>query len=181
MDEYKESKLREKPNISNTESFSENISNFREIKADNFEDNLNISDIMEEKRKIHLNENSNSNIYKDINIKEDFSEDLDNIKEDEFNQRRSSLCSLQSEEFNYNDLNKINNKKAFLKDKKETKKIKKEDLNNIPLPIFSCIYCSNDIIAFRHLIQEIITNKYLFQTSVYDIRDINKLIICNYR
>ena len=178
MDEYKESKLREKPNISNTESFSENISNFREIKADNFEDNLNISDIMEEKRKIHLNENSNSNIYKDINIKEDFSEDLDNIKEDEFNQRRSSLCSLQSEEFNYNDLNKINNKKAFLKDKKETKKIKKEDLNNIPLPIFSCIYCSNDIIAFRHLIQEIITNKYLFQTSVYDIRDINKLIIC---
>lgn len=88
---------------------------------------------------------------------------------------------MQSEEFNYNDLNNINNlnnKKTFLIDKKETKKITKEDLNNIPLPVFSCIYCSNDIIAFRHLIQEIITNKYLFQTSVYDIRDINKLIIC---
>ena len=187
MDEYKELKPREKPNISNMESFSQNISNFREIKADNFEDNLNISDIMEENRKMQQKENSqsknyiNSNIYKDINIKDDFSEDLDNIKEDEFNQRKISLCSMQSEEFNYNDLNNINNlnnKKTFLIDKKETKKITKEDLNNIPLPVFSCIYCSNDIIAFRHLIQEIITNKYLFQTSVYDIRDINKLIIC---
>ena len=187
MDEYKELKPREKPNISNIESFSQNISNFREIKADNFEDNLNISDIMEENRKMQQKENSqsknyiNSNIYKDINIKDDFSEDLDNIKEDEFNQRKISLCSMQSEEFNYNDLNNINNlnnKKTFLIGKKETKKITKEDLNNIPLPVFSCIYCSNDIIAFRHLIQEIITNKYLFQTSVYDIRDINKLIIC---
>ena len=187
MDEYKELKPREKPNISNMESFSQNISNFREIKADNFEDNLNISDIMEENRKMQQKENSqsknyiNSNIYKDINIKDDFSEDLDNIKEDEFNQRKISLCSMQSEEFNYNDLNNINNlnnKKTFLIEKKETKKITKEDLNNIPLPVFSCIYCSNDIIAFRHLIQEIITNKYLFQTSVYDIRDINKLIIC---
>lgn len=52
MDEYKELKPREKPNISNMESFSQNISNFREIKADNFEDNLNISDIMEENRKM---------------------------------------------------------------------------------------------------------------------------------
>lgn len=184
MDEYKELKPREKPNISNIESFSQNISNFREIKPDSFEDNLNISDIMEENRKMQQNENSqskryfNSNICKDTNIKDDFSEDLDNIKEDEFNQRKISLCSLQSEEFNYNDLNNTNNKKAFLIDKKETKKITKEDLNNIPLPVFSCIYCSNDKIAFRHLIQEIITNKYLFQTSVYDIRDINKLLIC---
>ena len=187
MDEYKELKPREKPIISNMDSFSQNISNFREIKADSFEDNLNISDIMEENRKMQQNENSdnkkniNSNINKDINIKEDFSEDLDNIKEDEFNQRKISLCSLQSEEFNCNALNNINNlnnKKALLTDIKEIKKITKEDLNNIPLPVFSCIYCSNDKIAFRHLIQEIITNKYLFQTSVYDIRDINKLIIC---
>lgn len=183
MDEYKELKPREKPNISNMESFSQNISNFREIKADSFEDNLNISDIMEENRKMQQNENSQSkkyinlNIYKDINIKDDFSEDLDNIKEDEFNQRKISLCSLQSEEFNCNDLNNVNKKKDFLIDKRETKKITKEDLNNIPLPVFSCIYCSNDIIAFRHFIQEIITNKYLLQTSVYDIRDINKLII----
>jgi len=183
MDEYKELKPREKPNISNMESFSKNISNFGEIKADSFEDNLNISDIMEENRKMQQNENSqnkkyiNSNIYKDINIKDDFSEDLDNIKEDEFNQRKISLCSLQSEEY-YKDLNNANNKKTLLIDKKETKKITKEDLNNIPLPVFSCIYCSNDIIAFKHLMQEIITNKYLFQTSVYDLRDISKLIRC---
>ena len=128
MDEYKELKPREKPIISNMDSFSQNISNFREIKADSFEDNLNISDIMEENRKMQQNENSdnkkniNSNINKDINIKEDFSEDLDNIKEDEFNQRKISLCSLQSEEFNYNDLNNLNNKKAFIIDKKKTKK-----------------------------------------------------------
>ena len=47
------------------------------------------------------------------------------------------------------------------------------------MPVFSCIFCSNDTIAFKHLLQENITNKYLFQTSIYDIRDINKLFMLN--
>ena len=190
MDEYNELKPREDPNTSNNESFSKNIGNIREVKADNFEENLNISDIIEENNKIQKELDSEKkkigclNIFNNQSIDKDFSEDLDNINEDEFNQRKISLCSLQSEEFNCNNVNlnmnnknNINNEKKNLIIKRESKKITKEDLNNIPLPVFSCIYCSNDFIAFKHLIQENIENKYLFQASIYDIRDINKLII----
>lgn len=58
MDEYKGLRPKEETDISNIDSFSNNISNFREIKADNFEENLNISDIFEENNKIQQNENN---------------------------------------------------------------------------------------------------------------------------
>ena len=193
MDEYKGLKPKEETEISNIDSFSNNISNFREIKADNFEENLNISDIFEENNKIQQNENNKrkkntvSNVNNSQSIDNDFSEELDNINEEEFNQRKISISSSQSEESNYNNTNNNlnsnaseannNNKKADIILKKVTRRLTKEELNNIPLPVFSCIYCSNEIIAFNHLIQENISNKYLLQTSVYDIKDINKLII----
>ena len=187
MDEYKGLKSKEETEISNADSFFNNISNLREIKADNFEDNLNISDIIEENNKIQPNETiKRAKIsYNNQNVDNDFSEELDNINEDEFNHRKISLCSSQSEEINYNNTNNINsnasganyNIKSDIITKKTTKRLTKEELNNIPLPVFSCIYCSNEIIAFNHLLQEIISNKYLLQTSVYDIKDINKLIV----
>ena len=181
---------KDEPNISNIDSFSQNISNIREINEDNFEDNLNISDIKDEMKKIKKDENPinknriSLNIFTNQSIDNDFSEDFDNINEDEFNQRKISIGSLQSSnEVNSNNMNinlnidNINNKRVNLINKRESKKITKEELNNIPLPLFSCIYCSNEIIASKHLLQEIITNKYLFQTSIYDIQDINKLMI----
>ena len=58
MDEYQGLKPKEETDISNIDSFSNNISNFREIKADNFEENLNISDIIEENNKIQQSENN---------------------------------------------------------------------------------------------------------------------------
>ena len=193
MDEYKGLKPKEETEISNIDSFSNNISNFREIKADNFEENLNISDIIEENNKVQQNENNKrkkntvSNVYANQSIDNDFSEELDNINEEEFNQRKISISSSQSEELNYNSTNNNlnsnaceinnNNKKADIIKKTVTRRLTREELNNIPLPVFSCIYCSNEIIAFNHLIQENISNKYLLQTSVYDIKDINKLII----
>ena len=193
MDEYKGLKPKEETDISNIDSFSNNISNFREIKADNFEENLNISDIIEENNKIQQNENNKrkknivSNVYTHQSIDNDFSEELDNINEEEFNQRKISISSSQSEELNYNNANKNinsnvseennNNKKIDIIKKKVTRRLTKEELNYIPLPVFSCIYCSNENIAFNHLIQENISNNYLLQTSVYDIKDINKLII----
>ena len=64
--------------------------------------------------------------------------------------------------------------KKFIKNNKS--KITKEELNNIPLPIFSCIYCCNENISFNHLSKEIISNKYLFQTSVYDMNQLDNLI-----
>ena len=189
MDEYKELRNKDEPNILNIDSFSQNISNIREIDADNFEDNLNISEIKDEMQKTKKDQNSINknkiciNGFSNQSIDHDFSEDLDSIHEDEFNQRKLSICSLHSEEFNSDNIDinlnidNINNKRTNYICKKETKKITKEELNNIPIPVFSCIYCSNDIIANKHLLQEIITNKYLLQTSIYDIKDINKLLI----
>ena len=154
--------------------------NFGEIKLDNFEDSLSISDIAQDRPQIAVKEGKNL-------ITEDFSEDLNNINEDEFSQRKMSDCSIQSDEFKNEEINintntnnnkNIKNKRSVEDiSKKYTRKITKEELDNIPLPLFSCIYCSNMMIAFKHLSQEIVTNKYLFQTSIYDIKDINKLII----
>ena len=157
---------------------SNNKHNFGEIKLENFEDSLTISDIGQDRSPISEKEEKNI-------ISEDFSEDLNNINEDEFTHRKISDCSIQSDEFKNEEIkidintNNIKNKRTFGEEisKKYTRKITKEELDNIPLPVFSCIYCSNMIIAFKHLSQEIVTNKYLFQTSIYDIKDINKLII----
>ena len=157
-----------------------NNQNFGEIKLDNFEDSLNLSNIGDDQCSIPKKE---ENIFA-----EDFSEDLDNIKEDEFSQRKMSDCSIQSDEFKNEEINidvntntLSNNLKSKMVSedisKKFTKKLTREELDNIPLPVFSCIYCSNLTIAVKHLSQEIITNKYLFQASIYDIEDINKLII----
>ena len=157
-----------------------NNPNFGEIKLDNFEDSLNLSKIGDDQCSIPKKE---ENIFA-----EDFSEDLDNIKEDEFSQRKMSDCSMQSDEFKNEEINidvntntLSNNLKSKMVSedisKKFTKKLTREELDNIPLPVFSCIYCSNLTIAVKHLSQEIITNKYLFQASIYDIEDINKLII----
>ena len=165
----------------NKKEKSKNNPNFGEIKLDNFEDSLNISNIGEDQYSLPKKEENNI-------FAEDFSEDLDNIKEDEFTQRKLSDCSMQSDEFkneeinidvNTNTLNNNLKDKAINEDisKKFTKKLTKEELDNIPIPVFSCIYCSNLSIAVKHLSQEIITNKYLFQASIYDIKDINKLII----
>ena len=185
MDEYKE--LKPKLEISNLNNnlFPQNSQNNGIIDFDSFEDNL--SDIKDEfnkntenEKKTQNNNNTSLKIYTGQNIGKDFSIDLDNINEDEFNERKISICSLQSDEFNYNHINinnKNNNVKPSLFCKKEIKKITKEDLNNIPLPVFSCIYCSNDEISFKHLSQEIISNKYLFQSSIYDIIELNKIIV----
>ena len=67
---------------------------------------------------------------------------------------------------------------SYTKNKINTNKnrITKEELNNIPLPIFSCVYCCDDKISFRHLSNEILSNKYLFQTSIYDMKQLDILI-----
>ena len=70
----------------------------------------------------------------------------------------------------------INTNDLSQKKVKTKNKIKKEELNNIPLPIFSCIYCCNEYVSFNHLSNEIISNKYLFQTSIYDIKQLDFLI-----
>ena len=173
MEEYNELKLQDEPNLANINLLSQNMPIIGEIKADNFEDNLNISDIKNEIKDNKNIEDSNHKMDKCLNyisnksIENEFSEDLDDINE-EFSQRKMSISSLESGEFNdnftnnFSNINNTNKRKTDLEsNKKYIRKITKEELNNIPLPVFSCIYCSNEVIAFKHLLQEIITNKYL--------------------
>ena len=56
------------------------------------------------------------------------------------------------------------------------KKLTKEDLNDIPIPIFACIYCSNDYISFKHLSNEKLSSKYYNQTSIYDMKTLDEII-----
>ena len=76
------------------------------------------------------------------------------------------------------DFHNLSNKKSqnLIKIKLPNIKIKKEDLDNIPLPVFSCIYCANELVSFSHLSNEIISNKYLYLTSIYDLKQLNFLI-----
>ena len=96
-------------------------------------------------------------------------------KENEQTKKYDSINSYNFDSISNND--QIRRKKRNIVNMK--KKLTKEDLNNIPLPIFSCIYCSNDKIAFRHLINENISNKYFLQTSIYDIKVLDKLTKTN--
>ena len=61
--------------------------------------------------------------------------------------------------------------------KKSKKKRTKEDLNNTPLPVFECLYCTNEKVVFNHFINGILSDKYLLQTSIYDMNELNKLIL----
>jgi len=75
-----------------------------------------------------------------------------------------------------NDLSEYSFIKENNKNKPKKNKITKEQLNNIPLPIFSCIYCCDEKISFNHLSNEIISREYLFQTSIFDMKQLDILI-----
>lgn len=57
------------------------------------------------KTKTIKEKNTVSNVCNNQSIDNDFSEELDNINEEEFNQRKISISSSQSEELNYNNVN----------------------------------------------------------------------------
>ena len=129
------------------------ISN-RKISDDfGFEKSLEISNIIQKDEKVKQNnENDNNNI--DLNL--------------------SLECSFFKPNENMIGIKQTNNIRAVKT--MPIKKLKKEDLDNIPLPVFSCIYCSNEQVSFNHLSNEIISNKYLLQTSIWDMKQLDYLI-----
>ena len=119
-----------------------------------FENSINISEI-ENKEKEQANEyfsitNDEGGIDKNID-----------------NQNNSSI-NLDNKSIHQQNKNNIKNNIK--------KKLTKEDLNDIPLPIFACIYCSNDYISFKHLSNEKLSSKYYNQTSIYDMKTLDELI-----
>ena len=146
--------------IAENEKAKENADNPKRKITDEFgfEKSLEISNIIpkeEKSRKNSLNENNNM----DLNLSLECSlikpkDNMMNIKQN-INENNNNIRSVKT---------------------MPIKKLKKEDLDNIPLPIFSCIYCSNEQVSFNHLSNEIISNKYLLQTSTWDMKELNYLI-----
>ena len=118
------------------------------------------------------------------NLNNDFENFLEsNLKLSEIESKENdtikfeSISSINNLDF-LNSNNKIENSGINLKINK--KKLTLKDLDNIPLPIFSCIYCSNDKISFNHLINSNLSNKYFLQTSIYDMKILDKIIKTKY-
>jgi len=145
----------------------------------NFEDNLNLE-----------------NIEKDFIISKDFNNNnfdpIDNLVID-FNSNIHLHAESNINSIEYIDKSKINKKLATQIAKKELvfnteekntnynekgkrKSRKKIDLDKTPLPIFACIYCSNENVVFKHMINEILSDKYLHNCSRNDLKNVNILV-----
>ena len=153
---YPEINKKEKNNCNSPKKINRNESDF--------EKSLDLSNISQAQEQINCKtENDKNNI--DINLSLESSFNNQNI-----NMMDMDMKNNTKEKKNENDIRTI--KTMPLK----KIKIKKEDLDKIPLPIFSCIYCSNEYISFNHLSNEIISNKYLLQTSIFDLKQLDYLI-----
>ena len=120
---------------------------------------------MDEKFEIYNNEFHNKNIiinnsFENLNIS--------NIDDKDSFIKSNNILDDTNSNIIFDDIHKNNNIKR--------KKIKKEDLDNIPIPIFACIYCSNEKVSFNHNINEILENKYILMISAYDIKKIDLFI-----
>lgn len=92
--------------------------------------------------------------------------DLSQINEDE---------NIEQEQRVIEDL--MNNEDIELIEKR--KKRTKEDLNTTPLPIFDCIYCSDEKIVFNYTISQQLSRDYLYNCSTQDIKLINAILSDN--
>lgn len=117
---------------------------------------------------IEFNKNeikTDENFFNELNNNEnneDISLDLDK-SEESLTSDKLDLCDKSMEEqmskVTLNEENKL----------KFSKKITKEDLKTIPIPIFECLYCANEDIAYHHLVNEILSRKYLYNAEKKDI------------
>ena len=87
--------------------------------------------------------------------------------EDSVSSDKLDICDKSmEEEMNKVTLNDNNDNKIQICNKK---RLSKGDLNKIPIPIFECIYCANEKLAFNHLINDEFSLKYLYNTEKKDI------------
>ena len=151
---------------------SKNDFNNKDIILNDFDADLNISGI----ENIDKNENKTKNSKniiptENISIDKSFGDDFDNLNKINITNTEVNESSIQNIELDLNNENE---------NKREKKIRTKDDLNNTPIPVFECLYCTNNKIVFQHFINEILSKKYLLQTSIYDINELDKLI-CNKR
>ena len=127
-----------------------------EVESDDIFNNLEFN-----KNEIKTDEN----FFNELNNKEnneDISLDLDK-SEESLTSDKLDLCDKSMEEqMSKVTLNEENNLKL-------SKKLTKEDLKTIPLPIFECLYCANEDVSYHHLVNEILSRKYLYNAEKKDI------------
>lgn len=173
-------------NLENISSFDSNefckmdLKNSFELENKNFSPQLR--NLVPNK---NFDENLNlENIENDFLIKNEFNnvdnnfDNIDNLVID-FN----TNIHLHNDNINSIDLidkNQMTRKFAEKAKKEEKRKSRKKiDLDKTPLPIFACIYCSNENVVFNHMSNEIISEKYLYNCSWFDLKNIN-LIVSTY-
>jgi len=145
-----------------------------ELFPNNFDADLNLSNIINNDNNELTKNKKNHNI---LNTDKSFEESLENFSR--INAENENIENMNLEESEIQNETMTNNGNNEMNDgkKKSKKKRTKEDLNNTPLPIFECLYCTNEKVVFQHFINEILSDKYLLQTSIYDMNDLNKLIL----
>ena len=119
-------------------------------------------------KNIEFNKNeikTEENFFNEFDSKdngEDLSLDFDK-SENSLSSDKLDLCDKSMEE----QMNKVTLNDE--KDLKFSKKITKEELKTIPLPLFECIFCAGEKISFLHYINEIMTKKYLYNLEKKDL------------
>ena len=144
-----------------------------ELFPNNFDADLNLSNIINNDNNELTKNKKNHNI---LNTDKSFEESLENFSRINAENENIENMNLEESEIQNETMTNGNNEMNDGK-KKSKKKRTKEDLNNTPLPIFECLYCTNEKVVFQHFINEILSDKYLLQTSIYDMNDLNKLIL----
>ena len=135
----------------------------------NIQENNEIFNIIEFNR----NEiKTDENFFNELDIKdnnEDISLDFEK-SENSLSSDKLDLCDKSMEE----QMSKVTLNEE--KNTKTTKKLTKEDLKTIPIPIFECLFCADEFLSFRHYINEIMAMKYLYNVERKDIILIDFLI-----
>ena len=117
---------------------------------------------------IEFNKNeikTEENFFNEINIKnndEDISLDFDKSEDSLTSDKLDLSDKSMEEQMSKVTLNDKNNSKLI-------KKITKEDLRTIPLPLFECVFCADEEISFRHFTNEILSKKYLYNAEKKDL------------
>ena len=138
-----------------------NVIDIKKDESNMFNDiDFNKDEIMETEETFFYKENMTGGSENSLNLDED---------ENSVSSDKLDLCDKSMEE----EMNKVT---LNDKDNKDYKNEDKKDLNKIPLPIFECIYCANEKVAFNHLINEEFYLKYLYNTEKKDIFLIDYLI-----
>jgi len=156
--------------------------------ANNFEDNLNLDYLANDFIVPNNFNNFNNYYFNDFNNLDNLAVDFNtnvHLHVDNFNPidylDKSKINTKidekgKREKLNFNNKNKINYNPVLVIKENNSRKKKKIDLNKTPLPVFACIYCSNENVVFKHMTNEIISDKYLYNCGPQNLKNINIIV-----